>query len=101
MKERLQPGYCIKKMNIYSLTDYGKANDFLEKALIDFNGNVTKWMIYFLKGLVKFQTGSPLEAREALKRALYYNPTFEPAREKLEEVEKIIREHDSVRIKFR
>lgn len=89
------------KLYINSLRDYGKAGDFIERALINFNGDVTKWTVYFLKGMVKFHTGSLPEARAAFKKALYYNPTFSPAREKLEEVDKITRDHDGVTIKFR
>ncbi|MBW2609791.1 MAG: O-antigen ligase family protein [Deltaproteobacteria bacterium] len=86
---------------VNALKDYRKASDFIERAIVDFNGDITMWLVYFYKGLIKFQVGSPLEARAAFEKALYYNPTFEPARKKLEEVNQLIKTHDSVTIKFR
>jgi tetratricopeptide (TPR) repeat protein len=86
-------------MNAFN--DYGKAGDYIERAIIGFNGDITMWSVYFFKGLIKFQVGSPLEARAAFEKALYYNPTFEPAKKKLAEINKVIKDHDSVTIKFR
>lgn len=81
--------------------DFGKANDHIERALIDYNGDLTMWSLYFIKGLLKMQMGSPLEAQSALEKAIYFNPNFDEARQKLEEVRKIIKEHDKVLIQFR
>ncbi len=81
--------------------DYEKAGDFVERAIADFNGDITMWTVYFMKGLVKFRMGSILEARSALEKSLYYNPEFKPAREKLMEVNKVIEGHEGVTIKFK
>ncbi|MFC1531967.1 O-antigen ligase family protein [Thermodesulfobacteriota bacterium] len=81
--------------------DYGKAGDYIERAITDFNGDITMWSAYFLKGLIKFRVGSLLEARVAFEKALYYNPNFEPAKQKLAEVNKVLEKHDSVMIKFK
>jgi hypothetical protein len=54
-----------------------------------------------MKGLLRFQIGNPYEARSAFEKALYYNPNFQEARQKLEEVNRVIKDNDSVMIKFR
>ncbi len=86
-------------MNI--LRDYVKAGDFFERVVIDFNGDLTRWSVYFMKGLLKFRMGSLFEARDAFEKSLYYNPNFSPARKKLKEVKKVLKDHDSVLIKLR
>jgi O-antigen ligase len=86
-------------MNV--LKDFGKASDFIEKSTHDYNGDIIRWSQYFVKGLLKFQAGSLYEAQAAFEKALYYNPEFPEARKKLEEVRKVIQEHDKVLIKFR
>ncbi|MFC1866630.1 O-antigen ligase family protein [Thermodesulfobacteriota bacterium] len=86
-------------MNLFK--DYVKAGDFVERAITDFNGNITLWSAWFIKGLVKFRMGSVLEARKAFKKSLYYNPTFQPAQQQLAKVEKVLEEHDSVMIKLK
>jgi tetratricopeptide (TPR) repeat protein len=78
-----------------------KARDLLERAVHLFNGDATKWSLYYLKGELALQTGAILESKAALERSLYYNPLFAAAKEKLNEVNKVIREHDKVMIKFR
>jgi hypothetical protein len=95
--------YCLYASQLYMnvLKDFGKARDFIEKAIIDFNGDVTRWSIYFIKGLLKFQMGNLFDAKAAFEKSLYYNPEFSLARQKLNEVNKVIREHDRVLIKFR
>ncbi|MFC1823021.1 tetratricopeptide repeat protein, partial [Thermodesulfobacteriota bacterium] len=91
----------ITQLYMNALRNMGKANDYIEKTLIDFNGDITIWSIHYLKGILKFQMGSMIEAQAAFQKALYFNPTFEPAKAKLAEVKKIIKDHDRVMIKFR
>jgi tetratricopeptide (TPR) repeat protein len=86
-------------MNV--LKDSGKARDFIERAIVDFNGDITRWSIYHIKGLLKLQMGSFLEAKAAFEKSLYYNPTYAPSEQKLAEVNKVIKDHDKVIIKFR
>jgi len=95
--------YCLYASQLYMnvLKDFGKARDFIERAIIDFNGDITMWSAYFIKGLLKLQMGSLYEAQAAFEKALYFNPTFQPARQKLAEVKQIIKDHDRVLIKFR
>ena len=81
--------------------DLAKARDLLERAVHLFNGDATKWSLYYLKGSPAFQTGAVLEAKAALERSLYFNPTYPEAIEKLDEVNKVIKEHDKVLIKFK
>jgi O-antigen ligase len=83
------------------LKDFGKASDYIERATHDYNGDIIRWSLYFVKGLLKYQAGSLFEAQAAFEKALYYNPEFVEAAQKLEEVKKVIQEHDKVLIKFR
>ncbi|PKN65443.1 MAG: hypothetical protein CVU57_10010 [Deltaproteobacteria bacterium HGW-Deltaproteobacteria-15] len=93
--------YFASRIYMNDLKDYGKASDYIEKATHDYNGDIIRWSLFFVKGLLKFRAGSLFEARAAFEKALYYNPEFTEAREKLQEVEKVIKEHDRVLIKIR
>jgi tetratricopeptide (TPR) repeat protein len=95
--------YLLYTSQLYmnALKDFGKARDYIEMAIIDFNGDITRWSVYFIKGLLKFQMGNLFDAQAAFEKARYYNPTFKPAEQKLAEVKKVIKEHDQVLIKIR
>ncbi len=95
--------YCMyaTQLYMYSLGNFPEANRFIERAIIDYNGDITRWTLFFLKGLLKFQSGSLFEAQKAFKDTIYLNPEFEPAHEKLKEVNQVIKDHDRVMIKFR
>jgi tetratricopeptide (TPR) repeat protein len=95
--------YCLYVAQLYMgpAKDLAKARDQLERALHLFNGDATKWSLYYLKGQLAFQTGAIMESKAALEKSLYYNPLFAEAKEKLDEVNKVIQEHDKVLIKFK
>lgn len=95
--------YCLYAAQLYMgpVKDLAKARDLVERAVHHFNGDATKWSLYYLKGQIAFQTGAVLEAKAALEKSLRYNPLYREAQEKLEEVNKVIKEHDRVMIKFR
>jgi tetratricopeptide (TPR) repeat protein len=95
--------YCLYGAQLYMgpTKDLAKARDLLERAVHVFNGDVTKWSLYYLKGQLAFQTGAILESKAAFEKSLHYNPLFTEAKEKLDEVNKVIQEHDKVMIKFR
>ena len=94
--------YCLYASQLYlKEKEFTKARDLIERALIDFNGDLTKWSVYYAQGLLNFQTGSLFEAKEAFAKSVYYNPNFEAGRKKLEEVTKIIEDHDQIVIKIR
>jgi O-antigen ligase len=95
--------YCMYAAQLYMgpLQNFGRARDFIERAIVDFNGDITLYSLCHLKGLLKFQMGSLFEARDAFEKALFYYPEFAEARQKLEEVKKVIKDHDQVLIKFR
>jgi O-antigen ligase len=95
--------YCLYGAELYMgpAKDLAKARDLLERAVQLFNGDATKWSLYYLKGELALKTGAILESRAALERSLYYNPLYAEAKEKLDEVNKVIQEHDRVMIKFR
>ncbi|MEW6664835.1 MAG: O-antigen ligase family protein [Thermodesulfobacteriota bacterium] len=89
------------QLHFYQLRNLGKSDEFISKAIVEFNGDIVLWATYFMKGMLKFNTGSPFEARIAFEKALYYNPNFQEARQKLDEVNRVIKDHDQVLIKFR
>ncbi|HYQ61105.1 MAG TPA: hypothetical protein VEP29_08630, partial [Desulfatiglandales bacterium] len=95
--------YCLYAAQLYMgpVKDLAKARDLLEHAIHLFNGDATKWSVYYLKGQLAFQTGAIMESKVALEKALHYNPLYTEAKQKLEEVNKVIQEHDKVMIKFR
>jgi len=81
--------------------DMAKAREFLERAINHFNGDLTKWSLFYFKGLLAYQTGALFEARAAFEKALYYNPVFVEARQQLEEVNQVLKDNDKVLIKLR
>jgi tetratricopeptide (TPR) repeat protein len=95
--------YCLYAAQLYMgpTRDLAKARDLLERAVHLFNGDATKWSLYYLKGQLAFQTGAVMEAKAAFEKSLQYNPLYTEAKEKLDEVNKVIKEHDKVMIKFR
>jgi O-antigen ligase len=95
--------YCLYAAQLYmgQVKDVAKARELLERAIHLFNGDATKWSIYYLKGHLAFHTGAIMEAKAALEKSLRYNPLYKEAVEKLEEVNRMIKDHDKVMIKFR
>jgi tetratricopeptide (TPR) repeat protein len=95
--------YCLYAAQLYInvIRNFPKANEFIERAILDYNGDITRWAVFYLKGILKFQSGSLFEARAAFEKALFYNPEFDIARQKLNEVNQVIKDHDRVMIKFR
>lgn len=95
--------YCLHASQLYmnAFRDHAKAIDFIERAIVDFNGDLTLYSLYFFKGLVKQKTGNIFEARAAFEKALYYYPTYVEAAAMLQETDKIIQNTDSVLIKLR
>ena len=69
--------------------DFNKAEDYIVRAIRDFNGDITFWSAYFIQGLLRYQMGNLFGARHAFEKALYYNPTFDPAKKKLAEVNQV------------
>lgn len=84
-----------------TVRNYVRASRYLQRAMFYFNGDVTGWGVQYLYGVVKFKMGSLFEARDAFRKALYYNPNFDPARKKLNEVQQVLRKHDRIMIKYR
>jgi O-antigen ligase len=95
--------YCLYAGKLYMdiLRDHVKAGDFFERTIINFNGDLTKWSVYYGKGLLKYRMGSLFEARDAFEKALYYYPLFEPAQKQLKKVNKVIKEHKEIKIRLR
>jgi len=95
--------YCMSAAQLYMgpFQELGKARDFIEQAIVDFNGDVTLYSLYLVKGILKFRMGNLYEARNASEKALYYYPEFPEARQKLQEVRRVIKDHDQILFKFR
>jgi tetratricopeptide (TPR) repeat protein len=95
--------YCLYLAQLYMGPgkDLTKARDLLERAVHLFNGDATKWSVYYLKGQVAFQTGAIMESKAALEKSLQYYPLYAESKQKLDEVNKLIKEHDKVTVKFR
>jgi len=80
--------------NMYGLKpDPIKALYYNERAITNFNGDITMWSAYYLNGLLKFKMGNFFEAKAAFEKALFYNPIFEPAKKRLEKTENMIRDY--------
>jgi len=77
------------------------ALDYIERTIVDYNGDITAWSMWFIKGILKAQLGDLRGAKRAFEKALYYNPTFGPAKQKLAEVEGIMKAHDRVLVPIR
>ena len=99
----LNSAYCMYAAELYMgpRRDLARAREFLERVIADFNGDLTKWSVFYFKGLLAYQTGGLFEAKAAFEKALYYNPLFVEARQQLEEVNQVLRENDKVLIKLR
>jgi len=81
--------------------DLPRARYHLQRSIVNFNGDLTRWSAHFTDGLLKYRTGSIFEAEKAFEKAIYYNPEFKPAYKKLKEVRNIIKKHDRITIKIR
>ena len=93
--------FAAGRMYMDVFKDFTKAEEFFETTSDNFNGDLIKWILHYFRGLLRFRAGSIFEARDEFNKALYYYPYYEPARKKLEEVEKIIKENDRLTIKLR
>jgi len=95
--------YLLYATQLYMnfLKNFPKANDFIDRAILDYNGDITRWALFYFKGVLKLQGGSLYEARNAFQKALYFNPEFGAARQELNKVNEIIKNNDRIMIKFR
>ena len=85
---------------IWPKMDLAKARYHLDRAIVNFNGDLTRWSVHFTDGLLKYRMGSILEAEDAFAKSIYYNPEFKPAQERLKKVKKILKTHDRITIKL-
>ncbi|MBN1847442.1 MAG: O-antigen ligase family protein [Deltaproteobacteria bacterium] len=74
-----------------NLKKFPEASDYAERAIIGFNGDLTLWSVWYLKGVLEYQKGSLLGAKAAFEKALYYYPLFDPAKERLKDVDAMIK----------
>jgi len=88
--------YCLYAGQLYmnAIQDNIKAVEFVERAIINFNGDVSRWSPFYMKGILKHRLGNFYEARRAFKVAIYYNPNFSQAHQKLQELEKGLPDKD-------
>jgi O-antigen ligase len=83
--------FYIQKKN------FTKASDYVEKSIIDFNGDVTMYSIWFMKGLISANTGNLFKAKAALEKALYYYPTYVQAKKYLAQINNAIEKNKAVK----
>ena len=81
--------------------EFNTPKTFLERAINDFNGDPTKWSLFYFKGLLAYQTGALFEAGAAFEKALYDNPVFVEAGQQLEEINQVPKDSEKVPIKLR
>jgi O-antigen ligase len=81
--------------------DLVKSRYHLERAVVDFNGDLTRWSAHFIDGLLKYRMGSIFEAKDAFEKAIYYNPKYKPANEMLKKAEKIIKNRKKMKKNIR
>ncbi|MBW2033474.1 MAG: hypothetical protein JRI94_07760, partial [Deltaproteobacteria bacterium] len=60
-----QHKYRGRKWKTKPELDPVKARYHLDRAIVNFNGDLTRWSVYFTDGLLKYQMGSILEAEDA------------------------------------
>jgi len=56
------------------------ASDWIEKTIINNNGDTVPWVLWQLKGVLKVGHMDFYGAKQAFEKATWYNPTYEPAR---------------------
>ena len=85
--------YCFDASQLYMnvLRNYVSAEEYIYRATINFNGDLSLWDLYFVKGMMKFHLQSLHEARSTFQKSLYFNPTFVPSHKMLKELERLIK----------
>ena len=85
--------YCFDASQLYMnvLRNYVSAEEYIYRATINSNGDLSMWDLYFVKGMMKFHLQSLHEARSAFQKSLYFNPTFVPSHKMLKELERLIK----------
>ena len=80
---------------------YAEAEEYFDRAIINFNGNTFLWIAYYEKGLLMMRLGNLVKAREAFQQSVYYRPKFPEGHQKLKEVEEFIKHNESIVVKIR
>ncbi len=78
-----------------------RARNYLEKVIVNFNGDLTLWSVYWIKGLLDLQEANVIAARASFYRSMRYFPFFEEAFLKAKEMEDVIKNHDSILVRLR
>jgi tetratricopeptide (TPR) repeat protein len=59
---------------------------WLENVIINHNGDLVPWALWYFKGLSYLKLQNPYIALKCLEASLSYNPRFEPAKELKEQI---------------
>lgn len=78
-----------------------RGRDYLERVVVNFNGDLTLWSVYWIKGLLDLQEANVIAARASFYRSLRYFPFFEEAFLKAKEMEDVIKNNDSILVRLR
>ena len=76
--------------HLLTINQFSEGNDYMEKAIIENNGDITPWAIWYMKGVGKLKTNDLFAAKDAFERAMIYNPHFKGAVEAFRKVDDII-----------
>lgn len=77
----------------YNSGKYYESQDLSEKIIIEQNGDLTEWSIWFFKAIQKLKSNDIYRAKECLERSLYYNPEFPEGRKALESINQWIKQN--------
>jgi tetratricopeptide (TPR) repeat protein len=95
--------YCAHAATLYLdyFRNYRKAGEFINRVLSSFNGDVTLWNLYYIRGEISTRTGHLTEAQGHFEKALFYYPHYKPAQHKLDKINRILETHDQLIIKLK
>ena len=80
--------YCFDAACFYMVTkvDLPLSKKYLSRSLVFFNGDVERWTIHYLNGVLSGRLGNTVAASKEFEKAVYYNPVYEPAIKELQQV---------------
>lgn len=84
--------YLLYGAQLYmnAFPDPAKAEAMLERAIADYNGDITRWTLFIFKGVLAFRCDRIQEAKKAFERALYFNPESRIAKRKLAALRRVM-----------
>jgi tetratricopeptide (TPR) repeat protein len=69
---------------------YSQAHDWLEKTIINNNGDLVPWSLWYMKGDLLSRMGDLYGAKDAFEKAMTYNLNFKQAKQAFQTVDDAI-----------